>query len=242
MIHPHMDAVSQTRSGSASGFRESQATDRRLAKLVRHADRDVLIVHHSGRSRSRGEQHLRHAVLQEVRGRRLAEAHLLVGHVAARLSVALRDVDARVAEHLRAVLVGRQVDADANREHDEHGREHHPGVPSRKLAKGIDGVERGGYDSTSVVAFVQALAGGVLLATPSQLRRVRRAYNKRSVFNPDVGCVELALFFYKPAVQGTSHLSTTTGRGGVGSRPSGLRPLQLPCGANSPNLVHRCFG
>ncbi len=62
----------------------------------------------------------------------LAEAHLLVGHVAARLAVPLRDVHAGVAQHLRAVLLGRQGDGDADREDREHRREHHPGVAARQ--------------------------------------------------------------------------------------------------------------
>ena len=59
-----------------------------------------------------------------------AEADLLVGHVAARGAVALRDVHARVAQHLRAVLLGREVDGDADREDREHRGEHHPAVPA----------------------------------------------------------------------------------------------------------------
>jgi hypothetical protein len=75
-----------------------------------------------------------------------------------------------------------------------------PVIGEAKVAKGIDSATGGGFDSTPVVAFVQALAGGVLFATPSQLRRLRDAY-KSHAFNSDAGCVELALFFYKPTME-----------------------------------------
>lgn len=74
-----------------------------------------------------------------------------------------------------------------------------PIVGEAKVAKAMGAPGTGGYDSTPVVAFLQALAGGVLFATPAQLRRLQRAYEEHS-FNARAGCVELALFLYKPQV------------------------------------------
>lgn len=63
-----------------------------------------------------------------------------------------------------------------------------PVVCEAKVAK------EAGYDTTPIVALVQALAGGVLLATPNQLRRLA----KHDGMSPDATSVELALISYKP--------------------------------------------
>jgi hypothetical protein len=68
------------------------------------------------------------------------------------------------------------------------GREGVPVVGEAKVAK------EAGYDSTPIVALVQALAGGALLATSSQLRRLSQHHGT----SPDAEGVELALISYKP--------------------------------------------
>jgi hypothetical protein len=63
-----------------------------------------------------------------------------------------------------------------------------PVVGEAKVAKET------GYDTTPVVALVQALAGGTLLATPSQLERLAKHHGT----SPDATGVELAIVSYKP--------------------------------------------